>query len=212
MNKPLLATFLLILAVALAPLQRPAQAATGIQRCETRNGQLVYTDKPCAAFGATAVPMSGELLTRIAHDMATADADFDIARPDASQTTSIGSGRRSAAGGCARTPTQLAMDLQAAVMLGDVNRIAESYHWVGLSHRSAMRIMDRLQQLQQRGVVDARYYNAQIASADLDGDGGWTTTSHDVGGSAGILQVVGGNGTVTDFGVERYAGCYFVKF
>ena len=208
MNKSLLATFVLTLAVGLAPLQRPAQAAAGIQRCETGSGQLVYTDKPCGAFGATAVPMSGELLTRIAHDDAV-DGRYDMSSPDIPQSTGIG-GRRSAAGGCARTPGQLAMDLQAAVMLGDVNRIAESYHWVGMGHRSAMRIMDRLQQLQQRGVVDARYYNAQIASAAPDG--GWIETSHGIGGSAGILQVVAGNGTVTDMGVEHYNGCYFVKF
>lgn len=209
MNKSLLATLVLTMAVCLAPLQRPAQAAAGLQRCETASGQLVYTDKPCAAFGAVAVPMSGELLTRIAHDDAAGDTGYDMSSPDVPQSSGIG-GRRSAAGGCARTPGQLAMDLQAAVMLGDVNRIAESYHWVGMGHRSAMRIMDRLQQLQQRGVVDARYYNAQIASADPDG--GWLETSHAVGGSAGILQVVGGNGTVTDMGVERYNGCYFVKF
>lgn len=52
---------------------------------------------------------------------------------------------------------------------------------------------------------------AQIYDA---GDAGaWLATSNQSPGNGGVLQLVfGEGGSVTDFEVVRYAGCYFVKF
>src|SRR5690606_7107364 len=61
------------LAVALAglapgsPVTADARAGT-IQRCAATDGTTLYTDKPCAAFGATPLPMPGELAMRISSD------------------------------------------------------------------------------------------------------------------------------------------------
>lgn len=224
MNKSLIATCVATLALSVAPLSAPV-ASSAIQRCESADGQLVYTDKACAVFGARAVPMSGELQTRIAREAARQQRQSGqtpglFADADTPLDSAVNVARRSPGSGCARTATQLAMDLRGALALGDVNRVAESYHWTGLSHAQGMRIMDRLQQLIGKQVVDSQYFDAQIASSPLAADAGasWVATSSNssIGGGAGILQVVLGNGAATtsiiDFDVERYADCYFVKF
>lgn len=235
MNKPLLAAFALTVLLASAPWTPQAQAGTGIQRCQAPDGATVYTDKACAVFGGRAVPMSGELLTRIVREDARDDAlagtyvdasnvdllgfvDAETSFVDAE--TSLAStgvvGRRSVSGGCARTPTQLAMDLRGAFALGDVNRIAESYHWVGMSPKGAIRVMERLDSLARHQIADTQYYDAQISSSDGTGMGAWVATASSVGGSGGVLQVTFGDDgrttSVTDFDVEHYANCYFVRF
>ena len=220
----------LTLLLSLVPAPQPVVAATGIQRCQSPDGNLVYTDRGCAAFQARSVPMSGELLARIAQEQARAErnqlfADIDLADSDDSgiadaslplQDAGTLIGRRSVAGGCARTPTQLQMDLRTALALGDVNRVAESYHWVGMSSRQGERTLDRLQHLTGKPVRDSQYFDAQIgfgtgagsllASADSNGNRG---------GDAGVLQLLLGSAaapSVVEFDVHRYAGCYFVAF
>lgn len=114
-------------------------------------------------------------------------------------------GRRSLGSGCARSPAQLSRDLLGSFALGDVNRVAESYHWIGLDHRQAMPVMKQLQQLAARPLADARFLAAWIGPGDLDPE----AVPHD----AGLMQLVfatGGN--VIALQVRRYAGCYFVRF
>ena len=107
------------------------------------------------------------------------------------------------------------MDLRGSLALGDVNRVAESYHWVGMSSRQGERTLDRLQALVGKPVLDSHYFDARIgAGSDA---GGVELASHDgaVGGDAGMLQLVlGGDDarSAIDFDVHRYAGCYFVTF
>lgn len=211
--KTLSAAFVLsILAMSLG--SHPSSAAGDIQRCETEEGARVYTDRACALFAATAVPMSGEMLGRIAREetrsLAAAIEQGIAVEVDLPTTRHYG--RRSVVSGCARTPTQLSMDLQGAFALGSVNRVAESYHWIGLDHPRAQRIMDRLEHLGRRPLADSRYYAAQIFDAD---DDAWLATSAGTLGSGGVMQLVFGeasSSSVTDFQVVRYAGCYFVKF
>jgi hypothetical protein len=224
-----LPALVLTLACAASPTTAPVQAGTGIQRCQDPEGATLYTDKPCRALGARPVPLSAELATRIvrerSHEQALSMATFEAGAgametpvyANASAPLSLASSpaapaRRSVAAGCARTPTQLQMDLRGAFALRDVNRIAESYHWVGVSHRGAMRILDRLQSMARRQVADTEYFNASIAS----GDGMYASADDSaIGGSGGILQVTfagADGGSIADFDVERYRGCYFVRF
>lgn len=211
MKTSLLVATLATVAAASMPLVPPAQAGSGIQRCEAASGEAIYTDKACAAFGARAVPMSGELLVRLANEEPGSSADDDLGISTASAAAAPG--RRSVADGCARTPTQLAMDLRGAFALGDVNRIAESYHWVGMSHASAMGVMERLEQLQRNTLVDTRYFDATIGS----GFASYADASAaPVDGGVGILQATfsddGRVASITDFEVQRHAGCYFIRF
>jgi len=240
MNRSLLATLITGVLLSTVPAAAPVEATSAIQRCESPDGTLVYTDKSCAVFGAKAVPMSGELLTRITREEsiplpsnpgagAPADSDAtgqyayaDAAMPlDAAADTSIAVpvSRRSAGSGCAHTPTQLAMDLRGALGLGDVNRVAESYDWAGMSNRQGQRTLDRLQQLIGRPVIDSHYFDARITSspfaADADADAVVTADASGRPGDAGMLQLMLGNGTqatIIDFDVRHYSGCYFVRY
>lgn len=215
MNKFSAAAVVLTLLAAAMPLSAPLNAtAVPVQRCQAPDGTTMYTDKPCGMFGAQAAPMSGELLTRIAREQAMAEnGGTDDTYTDAiDMAGAVPVSRRSAASGCARSTTQLSMDLQGAMALGDVNRIAESYHWVGLSNRQGQQLMQRLETLAGQSLVKAQYYNAQIGSGlQLAGAG----PSAAFGGNAGMMQMTFGQGgarTVVDLDVERYQGCYFVRF
>jgi hypothetical protein len=203
-----LAATLLLLAV---PAAAPLHAASAILRCQSPDGTLVYTDKACGAFGAKAAPMPGALLSRIYQDEARFDSDSDADAPAVLPPVE----RRSASRGCARTPTQLAMDLRGSLALGDVNRVAESYHWVGMSSRQGERTLDRLQRLIGKPVLDSHYFDAQIG-ASVDGSALLASNDTSIGGDAGMLQLVLGGGdtarSAIDFDVHRYAGCYFVTF
>lgn len=180
-----------------------ARAADTIQRCEAADGTVGYTDKSCAVFEQRTVGVSAIVIDR------QAGGTLSAAPAKAPRQARIG--RRSAAAGCARTPTQLQMDLRGALALGDVNRVAESYHWVGVSSGQARSTMDRLQGLASRPVLDTQYFNGGFAS----GGPLLATSAGSAGGGAGVLQLVlggDGNGAVVDFDVHRYAGCYFVSF
>jgi hypothetical protein len=211
MLRPLLATLAAVLLLCTIPAAMPVQASNAILRCQSPDGTLVYTDKACSAFGAKAAPLPGALLTRIYRDEVRHDDDID----NAIQGTPAVVSRRDPSLGCARTPTQLAMDLRGAMALADVNRVAESYHWVGMSSRQGERTLDRLQALTGRPVLDSHYFDAQIGPA-LTADASTVASTDDgIGGDAGILQVLLGGGdapTAIDFDVHRYAGCYFVTF
>lgn len=203
----------LTLLAASMPIATPVNAGTGIQRCQASDGITVYTDKSCSTHGATAMPMSGDLLTRIAREEAMAEAHYDLVA-DASQplAPAVAPGRRSLAAGCARSATQLAMDLRGAFALGDINRIAESFQWAGMSHRQGQRGMDSIDRLNDAPLMDARYLDATIGSAGLRLADATTSTGD---ANAGIMQLWFGEGgaqRIVDLDVKRYQGCYFVAF
>src|SRR3546814_18217420 len=88
----------------------PASASTTLQRCRTPDGSIGYTDRSCAIFGAGSIRVS----TAVISDEVSADIDWADSWPRA------GLGRRSPASGCARSPTQLAMDRHGAFALGEI--------------------------------------------------------------------------------------------
>ena len=196
-----LATALVALLYA-APAAAPVQAADTIRRCEAADGSVGYTNASCEVFDQRTVSV-----TAIVVEDDHAPGSLQPATLVAMDGRHAPVGRRSAASGCARSPTQLQMDLRGAFALGDVNRVAESYHWVGMDSTQAKGTMDRLQRLATRPVLDTQYYGTGIGSMLADAGGG---------GGGGMLQLVlagdGGSASVVDFDVHRYAGCYFVSF
>ena len=196
-------------AVAVAALMSsgflPAGTSSGLQRCESADGEVVYTDRPCTTLGARPLPLPGELLTRIAREEATYAHDIDFS--DAPALANVG--RRSPTSGCARNKRQLALDIQGSLALHNVNRLAESYHWVGKSHREAQQYMLRLERMAARQLQDVRLFNAQIGSGTIQfADAGAT------GANGGMVQLTLGNGAtqqIVDLEVMRYSGCYFVR-
>lgn len=225
MNRSAIALAIAVIGVAGlvpgSPATREAHAA-GLQRCAAPDGSTLYTDQPCAVHGAEPLGIPGELSARLV-DAQQAEPGGDGAIDasgmyvDASLALSPGAGshavgRRSPSSGCARSPTQLAMDLQGAFSLGDVNRVAESYHWVGMDQARANDMMKRLEQLARSTLVDTHYYDATLLSPGL---GTFADAGASLASAGGVMQLtLGGEGGshLLDLDVERYEGCYFVHF
>lgn len=203
-------SFALALAAAAAltaPAARDVQAAyTGIQKCRAADGSVVYTDKACDAFGATAEAMSPDLGLRLSQANAMPAATIDAAVP---AMQGVPTGRRALASGCARTPTQLAMDVQASMGLHDVNRLAESYHWAGMSHEQAMPVMRQLEAIARMQVLGAQVQSGGMGLQFADAGGG--VDAAQAGSLLLSLHAEEGPRTL-QLNVQPYAGCYFVRF
>lgn len=191
-------------AALVLPWSGSVGASSGLQRCEHADGSIAYTDRACITLGARAMPLSGELLTRIGRDEAAHGRDIDFGDEQPVANT----GRRSPISGCARSTRQLSRDIQDSLALHSVNRLAESYHWVGKSHREAQQHMLRLERMATQRLKDAKYFDAQIGDAPQFADASMA------GPSTGIVQLTLGNGSaqhVMDLTVLQYSGCYFVR-
>ena len=179
-----------------------------IQRCEADDGKAVYTDKPCALFQANPTRLSDDLAIRLAmaeaaEVAAASELSLGPYRDASEPLQAPAPGRRSPAAGCARSPQQLSRDLIGAFALHNVNRVAESYHWVGMNQRQALPVMKQLERLSARPLADARYLGAWIAS----GEAAAAPTPAD----SGLMQLVFADGPrIVDFSVRRYSGCYFI--
>lgn len=217
LSSALLAT--LVLAVV-PSLPQVAHAGAGVLRCQKPDGSTVYTNKACSAFGATSAPIPGDVLHRIEREIRREAALSGIA-PSGSATNgsrAFAKAERASIGsplnrGCAGSPQQLEVNLQGALAFGDVNRIAETYHWNGMRTREARRIMSRLEQLASRQVVSVEYFDATIGS--LGSGLADASASAPDDGEAGMLRALinAGSGTqVVDFSVHRAEGCYLARF
>lgn len=107
----------------------PARAqGTGVHRCTLMGGETVYTDKRCEDIGGMdRLPETGG---------------------------ASASSRPYLRNGCSRTLSDLVYEITAAVDAHDVNRLAGVYQWAGTSNDAANRILDRLEDVVQRPLVD----------------------------------------------------------
>ena len=164
---------------------------THVSRCATGDGASVYTDGSCRAVGGRPVPMSANLLRSLAREGALGgDSNF---RPAGTPPRAGGPGStRGQLGGamCPRTPAELASRLRTSLGGdGQVNRLASLYDWNGKSSREAKPILQRLERLSERPLIDGQYFG--------EGDGG----------TVQLVQGAEGAATVTEIPVNRRAGC-----
>ena len=117
-------------AAAFISTSTPAHAQK-VQRCTTLSGEKVYSDKPCEDIGAI------DRLPQITGDRAGTRGSSSLYRS-----------------GCSRTLSDLVYQIRSAVEAKDVNRLASVYQWSGISNESANRILDRLQAVVNRPLVD----------------------------------------------------------
>ena len=103
-----------------------ARAQQPLNRCNGPSGNTIYTDRPCETIGAS------ERLPRDA----------------------IAGGYGLRRGGCARNLQDLVYEITAAIDNRDVNRLGAVYHWVGQNSASGDRILDQLQAIVDRPLVD----------------------------------------------------------
>lgn len=106
------------------PVDARAQQQTN--RCIGPGGNTIYTDRACASIGAS----------------------------DRLPRGTAGLAYRQRRGGCARTVQELIYEITTAIDTRDVNRLGAVYHWVGLDAASGDRILDRLQTVVDRPLVD----------------------------------------------------------
>lgn len=117
---------LLLLALVLCAL--PLTVAAQVRHCTLADGTVVYTDQRCEAIGA--------------RERAAAPPD-----PSTPQL-------RSYRPACPRTLRDLAYEVTSAVEAHDVNRLAGVYLWDGIGTREGYALMDRLQAVVDRPLVD----------------------------------------------------------
>ena len=199
------------LMLAALPLLAPrVEAKAGVVRCQMSDGSHAYSNKACSALGAKAMPLPAAVLNRIESDQRREARLNGFEVTDASSIPLQVGVRRAVQRGCAGDPRQLAVDLTASVAMRDVNRVAESFDWAGMSNAQAQRVMSRLERLSTQVVVDAEYFDATIGGQVMLADAGRAYA-----GSTGQMQVTiadGSNESVLDFDVRRDEGCYFLKY
>lgn len=182
-----------------APLLMPACAdaqTAGVQRCITPSGQTVYSDKRCEELGAVQrVP--------------------DTTRADAQGGSYY---RR----GCSRTLSDLVYQITAAIDARDVNRLAGLYLWNGVSDASANRILDRMEAIVERPLVDIRpmhpapppLTNPDGSIADANTDGYYPQTAPPGTRPIGLrLEQTLRNGSTpasTVLGLRRSYNCFWI--
>ena len=131
--------FLLSVCLLLASAWTPPVQAQ-VRRCNLPDGSLIYTDRQCADIGAT----------ERANPVVPASGAYQ---------------RRMF---CANNPQELADNLAAAVQSGDANRIASLYDWTGMGSRGANAVMDRLQAIADRSLVDVQVVHSRTSDPDAD--------------------------------------------
>jgi hypothetical protein len=174
----------------------PSASAQEVQRCTTMAGETVYTDKRCEDIGAM--------------DHLPAPA-----------TAAAGSASHLYRGGCSRTLSDLVSQISGAIGAQDVNRLAGIYQWSGISDQAANRILDRLEAVVQRPLVDIVPIRpapppildeaGNIMDANTDGYYPRTTQLPRPVGLR-IVQTLKNSATPseTSFGLRRSYGCFWI--
>lgn len=183
----------------LAPTPGTAQAR--VSRCTSADGVSLYTDGSCRAVGAQPVPMSAELMRNLIRARRAGGTDDE---PDVTPRSGPGQSRRPRADACPRTPAQLAAALRASLGAGDINQLASLYDWTGKTGRQARPILERLEQMSGRRLIDGRYFD------NFQSTGAASSAVAD-----GFVQLVQGPEvapSITELAVNRRAGCLFLNF
>ena len=167
----------------------------GVQRCTTMSGETVYTDKRCEDVGA---------MDRL---------------PSSTTTAATGALYR---GGCSRTLSDLVVQVSSAIQSQDVNRLAGVYHWTGTSDAGALRILDRLDVVAQRPLVDivpirpapapVLDTEGQVVDANQDGYYPQTTSQRQRPVGLRVVQTLKNSATPADttFGLRRAYNCFWI--
>lgn len=186
-----------VLLLLLAAMLASSPAMAQVRRCVNPSGAVVFTDHECSDIGA---------------------------QEQAARPTSPASGSRAAYRGCARTVHDLMYEMTSAFDAHDANRLAGVYHWTGMSGSSAYSILDRLDAMVQRPLVDlvpvmpaspANEGAADMgqAAASVDGDY-YPQTSVRKAPVALRVEQTQGNGITpsrTVFGLRKHLGCWWVQ-
>lgn len=194
------------LVLACASAVWPSMARADVRRCETPDGQVIFTDRKCEEVHAEERPPRSE---------AAAGAQLH---------------RR---GGCLHTWQDLVFEMTGAIDGRDANRLAAVYHWPGTSGEAGYRIWARLDAIANWPLVDivpvmpATPPPSDSPTSDSAGSDAATATQDQVDPdfypqtavrrspvALRVEQTLGSSATPvrTVFGLTRYFGCWWVRF
>lgn len=139
---------LLLTAAPAALLLHSSPAQAQIRRCTDAHGNSVYTDRDCASAGG---------VDRLPRGAAPATAQ---------QTPYTG--------GCARNLRDLVGQITSAIDAHDGNKLASVYHWTGMSDDRAYAVIERLDAIAQRPLLDIAPVMPSVAQPEAT-PGAWTT-------------------------------------
>ncbi|UHQ19786.1 hypothetical protein LVB87_01035 [Lysobacter sp. KIS68-7] len=184
-------------AVALLALACGGPASAQVRKCVMPDGKPLYTDQKCEALGATAFPSPPA-----------------SARAAAAGNVNTGLYRA----GCSRTLQDLAFEIRTAIESQDPNRLSGVYDWAGMSDAAANAVMDRLDAITHRPLLDLSPISDSTAEE---------TTVVPPGGSDDVprttarrppvglrLEQTQGNGITpsrTTLGLRRKYGCWWIS-
>ncbi len=130
MPAPLLLLPLVLALTALA--WSPSTRAQAIHRCTDASGVSVFTDRRCEDLGAA---------SRVPRPLPTIAGEAG----DAPARTHLG---------CPRKLSDLVQRIGAAIAAKDANDLAALYQWNGISDASANRLLDRMEGIVRRPLLD----------------------------------------------------------
>ncbi|HEU4814190.1 MAG TPA: hypothetical protein VFS99_08185 [Xanthomonadaceae bacterium] len=184
MLRPGLATAALLLSSI--SVSWPAPAGAVVRRCVMPGGNVVHTDRSCSSIGA---------VEQSRHDPGPAFPS------------------RLYYGSCARTLPDLVYELTSAIDSRDVNRLAASYHWPGLSGSVANATMNRLDELAARPLLDLRIVTTDVTPAAPPDDPFAIPEVRVRPTGLRVEQVLpDGNAQVTTMlGLHRHMDCWWVR-
>ncbi|MBP3975567.1 DUF4124 domain-containing protein [Pseudoxanthomonas spadix] len=176
-----------------APAWVPAAAAQAVHRCTDSAGTSVFTDRRCEDVGAA----SRVIRPRVnATGQAAAPVYLD----------------------CPRRLSELVQRITAAIDAGDANRLASLYRWNGISDASANRLMDRMEAIVRRPLLDIAPIFPKVTPApvvDANADGFYPQPmppqkQRPVG--LRLQQTLANTGTPssTVLGIGRSDGCFWI--
>ena len=184
----LLLWLLLLVAACAAPRTAHAQ----IHRCVTAEGQAIFTDRRCVDVGATEQA------------------------PPPQQPKALGATGLRVYRGCSHTLQDLVFEITSAVDANDVNRLAGVYHWVGMSQGASVGVMDRLESVVRRPLVDI------VPVSGGPPDDGAVPAATDEPTPAPVRRAPvalrleqtradSATPSPTVFGLRRYLGCWWIS-
>ena len=162
-------------------------AQAQIRRCTTADGGHVYTDRECKDVGA------------VERQPRQAGQSGRLIRRD-----------------CSRNVQDLVFEMTAAIDNRDVNRLAGIYEWNGMSTSNAYAVMDRLDAIAQRPLVDVLPVVPRPPDEDgtlVDGEYYPQEAVRRAPVGLRLEQTIGKSATPsrTVLGLRRYMDCWWVR-
>jgi hypothetical protein len=160
-----------------------ASAHAQVRRCTASNGATVFTDRRCQDVGAV------ERLPQ----------------------ASAASGARLYRSSCSRNLQDLVYELTTAIDSRDVNRLAGIYQWTGTSTSTGYALMQRLDAIAQRPLVDIVPVYPASAEGEDDYFPQTTVRRRPIGLRLEQTLANGSTPSHTVLGLRRSFGCWWVS-